>query len=170
MLSVLLVPLLIFRLFAAVVVDPIFLFNWPLHLENCQQACTGKVLSALCTLNCQARQNIYMDLTEYLKADVVTANPGLDTQIIGGQAIILSVLLVFVVVGSLFKSNASKKLGLLCVGLYINMLVPLFVKTFQLSPDPWQVVLFNAGDIAFLLLLLIHCWSLNIQLQKVKKN
>jgi hypothetical protein len=85
-----------------------------------------------------------IDLTEYFKVDTVTSIPNVYTQIIGFQAIILSALLIPVVFGSFTRAVWTKKLGLLCVGLYINMLGPYFAKIFVSSPDPWQVVMFNS--------------------------
>ncbi len=142
--SFLLLFLLVFRLFAAIVIDPIFAFHWPADIEYCHPECHNKSLPILCNINCDIRQKMLIDLTEYFKVDTVTSIPNVYTQIIGFQAIILSALLIPVVFGSFTRAVWTKKLGLLCVGLYINMLGPYFAKIFVSSPDPWQVVMFNS--------------------------
>lgn len=67
----LLVTMFVYRIFAALLFDPIFAFAWPIDFNDCEKGCNGKPLEQLCIHNCNMRRNTNMDLIEYAKLDLV---------------------------------------------------------------------------------------------------
>ncbi|KAL0487956.1 hypothetical protein AKO1_015305 [Acrasis kona] len=148
---VLLVFLAAFRSFALIAADPLIAFKCPFNLNCVECATFGKV----CEWNCYLRRLLKMDLTEYMKVDVVCARRDIESQIIGFEAIILSVLIITASIGMVFKRRWANNLGFTCFGLYVFLLGPLFYKGFKQSPNPFQLLLFNFLDVVYTIVILL---------------
>ncbi|KAL0476767.1 3 TM domain-containing transmembrane protein [Acrasis kona] len=152
--------LIIIRVFVAIVIEPAFIFGWPLLLSECPQQCVGKQYPDLCVSNCNLRTKIGLDMKEYFEIDPVTARLDLPVQIAGFELLfITSPLMVITAIGLLAGASWAKKLGLVVSGSFIQLMAPAVYTWWHMSPNPAKVYLFNSADLALAVLLLIWSWT-----------
>jgi len=156
--DILLAPIALFRVVVGCSVDVAVAFKYPMALSGCTDACASR----WCVLNCQLRNLLHLDMTDYLATgiDPVSSALGLHIRLMTGFYAVCVAPFMVVLVYALWNRRETIRIPAIVMGASMaGLMGALIVRTVFGAPPSTNVgyfLLYNIVDVVAPVLILIR--------------